>query len=209
MKQAILSFWTSFGPPSLLRAHVRLTLRKTARFGCDATLRPPPAGGAGPQLTGCHAMSPCQPSKRTSRARQALLLCLALAAPAPALAQPAVRVVGDDRGGPLLARVVEISTLQASGTRVEIRGGVCHSACTMYLGAGDVCVDPATEFGFHGPSGREGPLDAQAFEQWSEIMARHYKPALRRWFLEQARHQSGTVLRLQGSELIRLGYPSC
>ncbi len=120
-----------------------------------------------------------------------------------------MRVVGDDRGGALLDRVIEISTLQAVGTRVEIRGRVCYSSCTMFLGAGDVCVDPATEFGFHGPSGREGALDPQAFEQWSAIMARHYIPPLRRWFLEQARHERGSVLRLQGAELIRLGYRRC
>lgn len=152
---------------------------------------------------------PGQDLLRRARVRLALVFSLVLALVPAASAQQAVWVVGDDRGGALAARVIEISTLQAVGTRVEIRGRVCYSSCTMFLGAGDVCVSPATEFGFHGPSGRNGPLDAAAFEQWSEIMARHYKPALRRWFMERARHEKGSLLRLQGIELIRLGYPSC
>lgn len=138
-----------------------------------------------------------------------MLAALIFALPSPTPAQQSVQVVGDDLGGYLAARVIEVSTLQAVGTRVEIRGQVCYSSCTMFLGAGDVCVSPATEFGFHGPSDVDGALDAQAFEQWSEIMASHYKPPLRRWFMERARYERGSVLRVRGSELIRMGYASC
>ncbi|GGL54477.1 hypothetical protein [Wenxinia marina] len=118
-------------------------------------------------------------------------------------------VVGNDRGGFVGARAQEIRQLNAAQARVEIRGSVCISSCTMYLGARDVCVSPSTTFGFHGPSRFGTPLPQSQFEHFSNVMARHYNPSLRQWFMSEARYSIGQPYEVSGVELIRLGYRSC
>ncbi|MCC7320528.1 MAG: hypothetical protein IT542_06055 [Rubellimicrobium sp.] len=129
----------------------------------------------------------------------------------PALGQVAgVLIVGDDRGGMVGARASEIEGLRQARIRVEIRGSICLSACTRYLGVGDVCVSPRTTFGIHGPTRDGRPLGGADFERWTAVMARHYAPPLRNWFMEGPRYRSGSdYSRLSGAELIRMGYPSC
>ena len=120
-----------------------------------------------------------------------------------------VRIIGNDRGGYIGARAREIAAMNASETRVELRGRICLSACTMYLGVGNICVDPRTTFGFHGPSRHGTALGQDEFHHWSRVMANHYNPPLRTWFWETARHRIAGYYRMTGSQLIRLGYPAC
>ncbi|MFQ1699087.1 hypothetical protein ACJ5NV_00695 [Loktanella agnita] len=127
----------------------------------------------------------------------------------PITAQGAVQVIGNDRGGFIGSRAIEITELNRTGTRVELRGRVCYSACTLYLGADDLCISAGTTFGFHGPSQHGQPLPPRQFEHWSQVMASHYNPALRRWFMAQARHRISGYYRFKGTELIAMGYPAC
>ena len=127
---------------------------------------------------------------------------------APAAAQQTL-VVGNDRGGLVGQRALQIEQLKRAGRRVEIRGSVCYSSCTMYLGAGNVCVDPRTSFGFHGPSRSGRPLPADQFDKWSRIMARYYSPQLQQWFMSQARYSITTLTQVSGRQLIAMGYPTC
>ena len=120
-----------------------------------------------------------------------------------------VKVIGNDRGGLIGARVIEVAELNAHHRRVELRGRICYSSCTLYLGARDLCISPQTVFGFHGPSRHGAALDTGQFEHWSAVMARHYKPPLRNWFLGTARHQINRISRISGAQLIALGYPAC
>ncbi|NPD16550.1 hypothetical protein HOY34_15265 [Xinfangfangia sp. D13-10-4-6] len=122
-------------------------------------------------------------------------------------ARPAL-VVRSDPGGVLAVRDREVQRLRASGGRVELRG-TCNSACTMYLGLDNICIDRRASFGFHGPSSHGRPLPASEFERWSQIMARNYREPLKRWFLDTARHRIDRQIHLSGAELIRLGYPEC
>ena len=141
-----------------------------------------------------------------------LVLCMVVVPPmlaGMAVAQQSVIVVGNDRGGYVGARAQEISRIVASGSRVEIRGNICLSACTMYLGAGNVCVTPTTTFGFHGPSANGRPLPPDRFDHWSRVMARYYQEPIREWFMSSARYQQNGYYRISGSQLIRLGYTSC
>ncbi|PRY73873.1 hypothetical protein [Marivita geojedonensis] len=124
-------------------------------------------------------------------------------------AQSAAFVVGNDRGGIVGDRAAEIRRLKSAGRRVEIRGRICLSSCTMYLGAGDVCVDPETRFGFHGPSYYGQPLAPQHFEYWSEVIADHYPKPLKDWFMSTARYRMNGYHTIKGAELIRLGTPEC
>lgn len=129
--------------------------------------------------------------------------------PQPTAAQGfGVMVVRTDRGGLLAQRSAEIRQLHASGQRVELRG-TCYSACTMYLGLPNVCIDPAADFGFHGPSAHGAPLPPPQFEHWSQVMAGGYRAELRDWYMQTARYRISGFFRLSGAELIRMGYLRC
>lgn len=117
-------------------------------------------------------------------------------------------VIGNDLGGDVGARANRIATMRKAGQHVEIRGALCYSACTMYLALPDSCVNRRTVFGFHRPSFYGLPLSSERFEFWSQVIARHYPAALRDWYLRVGRH-SATMVRIRGSELIRLGVSEC
>ena len=155
----------------------------------------------------------------------ALALCLVLATVPPASAQGyapytvvggttasargGVRVIGNDSGGRLRARFAEIRQIRFRGDRIEIRGSYCMSSCTLYLGAGNVCVSPATRFGFHGPSYKHRNIRAERFDYWSRRMATYYPPQISSWFLAQARYVTQGYLELSGADLIRMGVRAC
>lgn len=139
----------------------------------------------------------------------AALIGLTCAASAAVAQTRAVLVVGNDRGGLVGARAQEIESLRALGHRVEIRGDICYSACTMYLGAGDVCVSPDTTFGFHGPSRNGQALPPDQFDHWSRVMARFYNAPLQSWFMNEGRYEQADVYRFSGAQLIEMGYPRC
>lgn len=119
-------------------------------------------------------------------------------------------IVERDNGGLLIERIRFLSALRQSGQRVEIRGQ-CISACTLYLGLPQTCVSRDTVMGFHGPQSQLYgiALPAADFEYWSRVMADHYPPALRRWFLTEGRNEIMGVHRIRGRELIRLGAREC
>lgn len=127
----------------------------------------------------------------------------------PATAAPAALVVRDDRGGAVLTRAVEIRDLRLSRRDVRIVGSICYSSCTMLLGLPGACVSPQTVFGFHGPSRSGAALDPVRFEQASRLIAMHYPPALRRWYMETARYETRGLHKLRGADLIRIGVRAC
>ncbi len=120
-----------------------------------------------------------------------------------------VVVVGTDRGGLMRERANYVEQLRRSARRVEIRGTHCLSSCTMFLGAGNVCVNPLTVFGFHGPSDHGRRLPPDQFEFWSNVMSRHYPPQMRSNFMSKWRYQLTGYVSLTGTELIRLGFDDC
>lgn len=118
-------------------------------------------------------------------------------------------VVGNDRGGRLSDRLRELVRLRQQGRPVQIQGRICYSTCTMFIGLPDACVSPNTTFGFHGPSSWGRPLDPAMFERASTVIADHYPPSLRAWYLETGRHRINGVYRMTGENLINLGVRSC
>ncbi len=111
-------------------------------------------------------------------------------------------IVRDDYGGSVRQRLNDVSALRASGRAVEIRGLFCYSSCTMLLALEQVCVQPATRFGFHGPSRNGAPLKMDEFEVVSRLIASHYPPAVRDWYMDIARHSLDRLHILSGSELV-------
>ncbi|WP_420585451.1 hypothetical protein [Ruegeria sp.] len=120
-----------------------------------------------------------------------------------------VLVVGNDRGGYLHDRLIELENLNRNGVRIEIRGRVCFSTCTMFLGIPGTCVLPGTVFGFHGPSRGGQRLAKRDFDYFSQIMAGYYPDPLKTWFMETGRNRLNGVYRVKGAALIQIGVPEC
>jgi len=120
-----------------------------------------------------------------------------------------VIVVSNDRGGLVRRRAARIDRIRAAGQRVEIRGRICFSSCTMYLGLPDTCVSPRTSFGFHGPSYYGARLSPSDFEYWSKVIASHYPEPLRSWYMRKGRTRIVSYFRLSGRDLIRMGIRQC
>jgi len=123
--------------------------------------------------------------------------------------QTAPLVIRNDRGGLLRDRLRQLAELRLQGRRVEIRGAVCLSTCTMFLGLPGTCISPSTTFGFHGPSSYGRALDPATFESASHIIADHYPPALRQWYLNTARYSIRRMHRGSGQNLINMGLRAC
>jgi hypothetical protein len=146
--------------------------------------------------------------RTAAKAAAAAGLALALLQPQAAAAQQTY-VVGSDRGGYLHDRLIELNNLQKNGVRVEIRGRVCYSTCTMFLGLPGACVDPSTTFGFHGPSRSGRRLAQKDFDYFSRVMADHYPKPLKDWFMAEGRNRLSGIYKIKGSEIIRMGVKSC
>lgn len=114
-------------------------------------------------------------------------------------------VVRTDYGGSVQKRLTDIRALRIAQRRVEIRGNMCLSSCTMLLGLQNTCVHPKTTFGFHGPSRQGQPLSKPLFDHVSHIIASHYPPVIRTWYMRVARHTLTDMHTITGAELIKLG----
>lgn len=118
-------------------------------------------------------------------------------------------VVMNDRGGNVAKRAWEIQEIAARNKRVEIRGSICLSSCTMFLGSPDVCVNPRTRLGFHGPTNHGAQLTPEQFDYWSRVIAAHYPENIARWFMTKARYLTEGYYYLTGEQLIEMGFPNC
>lgn len=114
-------------------------------------------------------------------------------------------IVSTDRGGDLADRLREIEHILEAGLSVQIRGRVCYSTCTMFLGLPGTCVTPGTVFGFHGPSRGGHRLAPAEFEYFSRVIASYYPRRLADWFMARGRHKIRGVYKLRGADLIRQG----
>ena len=118
-------------------------------------------------------------------------------------------VVLNDRGGLLRERLRQIGQLRQQRRQVEIRGAVCFSTCTMFLGLPNTCISPNTTFGFHGPSSYGRALDPATFNRASKVIASFYPAPLKAWYMETARFKIRSMSRVKGSHIIDMGVPAC
>jgi len=125
------------------------------------------------------------------------------------LSQTTPLVITNDRGGLLRDRLRQLVVLRQQDRAVQIRGRICLSTCTLLIGLPNTCISPSTTFGFHGPSSYGRPLDPDTFNRASEIIADHYPPALRSWYMETGRFRINTMYRISGQTLINLGVRAC
>lgn len=134
--------------------------------------------------------------KFAAKTAVALGMALMTLQPSVANAQQSY-VIGNDRGGYLHDRLIEISNLKNNNIKVEIRGRVCYSTCTMFLGVPGACVDPNTTFGFHGPSRSGRRLAQQDFDYFSRVMANYYPQPLQEWFMAEGRNRISGVYKVK------------
>ena len=118
-------------------------------------------------------------------------------------------VVENDRGGFLVDRLREIRNLRASGQPVEIRGRVCLSTCTLFLGLPQTCIHPSTSFGFHGPSRMGRKMTAERFDYYSRVIAQYYPEPLQSWYLRKGRKKIRGMHRIPGERIVAMGVPAC
>jgi hypothetical protein len=119
-------------------------------------------------------------------------------------------VVRDHPGGYMNGIIADVADINALGLPVRIVGRYCHSACTLFLGAKEVCVSPETVFGFHSPSkpGVARPMSEQELRAAIGHSAAHYRPGLRDWWLTRG-SRSEQLVYLTGRDLTRFGYRTC
>lgn len=111
-------------------------------------------------------------------------------------------------GGYLPDLVKIVRQYNASGESFRIEG-TCKSACTLFLGIRNVCVERDARLMFHAghdiAENRTGP-DTRA----SRTMLYRYNEDLRRYLLEGHHMDTEEFHTLSGSELIdRFGYREC
>jgi hypothetical protein len=113
-----------------------------------------------------------------------------------------------DLGGNLHAYVADVRRLDASGAAKAIRG-VCASACTIYLGARKVCVEPDAQLWFHAA---HLPGDTDPDPIGSLEMLSYYPTRVRDWAIRQKALETTELdgaRMLDGESLIRMGVPRC
>jgi len=136
-----------------------------------------------------------------------LSACLGTAGAPATDTRPAVpKVINGCMGGSLALHYEELQRVNRLGIPVELHGQI-DSACTMFLGANDVCLGDTADLGFHGATDWYG-LGREAYG--TEIMAQQYNAELRAWFYRKAAHLKLRFERLEADKLHdRFGYRLC
>jgi hypothetical protein len=103
------------------------------------------------------------------------------------------------KGGSTQKFAADRARINAKGERMRITGH-CQSACTMFLAARKVCVEPSANLLFHAGN------DATATKR----MLDSYSPALRRYLVANKIMETKAFTTISGSTIIgRFGYPKC
>lgn len=84
--------------------------------------------------------------------------------------------------------------------------GHCQSACTLFLGIRNVCVEPSARLLFHAGNDRNGSVSAKSTNR----MLAAYKPALRQYLVSNHYMDTAAFHTVSGRDLIdKFGYRAC
>ena len=136
-----------------------------------------------------------------------IIACLIVLATAPAAFADGSSK-GHGEGGRFAVYYPIIAKYNKSGELFRIEG-VCRSACTLFLGIHNVCIDPNALLAFHAGPDRKTKLRGPDTSS-SRAMLAAYKPALRRYLLDGHHMDTSAYHTLSGATLIdKFGYPAC
>jgi len=146
------------------------------------------------------------PRRRSVAESCGLALCMVALAAAPALADGSSK--GHGEGGRFAVYLPIIAKYNKSGEVFRIEGA-CRSACTLFLGIRNVCVERSAFLSFHaGPdrvTKKWGPSSSS-----TKTMLAAYTPALRKYLVDGHHVDSSAYHTLGGAVLIdRFGYKEC
>src|SRR6266550_4565492 len=89
-----------------------------------------------------------------------------------------------------------------SGEQFRIEGH-CQSACTLFLGIRNVCIERSARLLFHAGNDRSGRISATS----TQHMLSAYKPRLRQYLVSGGHTQTQAFHTVSGADLIdRFGY---
>jgi hypothetical protein len=92
-----------------------------------------------------------------------------------------------------------------SGELFRIEGR-CQSACTLFLGIRNVCVERSASLGFHGGHGGKGEISVSS----TRHMRGAYNAALRRYLDEHQGMETRRYFNVPGRDMIEtFGYREC
>ena len=113
-----------------------------------------------------------------------------------------------DPGGGLIERMQAFELLEQANIPVEI-SGVCLSACTMYLGLPEVCVQPRTVLGFHSASYTNEKGEQVISSFGNAILMEYYPPVIKKWVTEKKALGSLDMTFMGAEEAWKLGIKKC
>ena len=113
-----------------------------------------------------------------------------------------------DFGGGIIERMQVVELLEKANVAVEI-SGICLSACTLYLGLPNVCVEPKTVLGFHSAyfTNEEGQPVLSDFG--NTVLMEYYPPNIRKWVTEKKALSSVEMKYMGAEEAWKLGVKRC
>ena len=112
---------------------------------------------------------------------------------------------GYGMGGQFVRFDPVVAQFNRSGELFRIEGH-CQSACTLFLGIKNVCVDPNAQLLFHAGHDRERNVTAKS----TNHMLAAYKPALRQYLVTNHYVDTLAFHTISGRELIdKFGYRAC
>jgi hypothetical protein len=109
-----------------------------------------------------------------------------------------------DGGGRVGEYLDFVSAANISGEKIEI-GGICASACTMKLGARNVCIRSDAELWFHAARDEDGQINGLA----TLMIKLEYPMRIRAWANSSGALNTTAFTTMSGAQAIALGVPDC
>lgn len=98
-----------------------------------------------------------------------------------------------------------VARFNRSGELFRIEGR-CQSACTLFLGIRNVCIERRASLGFHGGHGGKGEISVSS----TRHMRAAYNERLRRYLDEHYGMETRRYFTVSGQEMIeKFGYREC
>ena len=112
---------------------------------------------------------------------------------------------GYGMGGQFVRFDPVVADYNRSGELFRIEGH-CQSACTLFLGIRNVCIEPGAQLLFHAGHDRQKNITAKS----TNHMLAAYKPKLRQYLLSNHHMETLAFHTISGREMIdKFGYKAC